>query len=134
MTLTQTQADRILAAARSHAEQLGIAVTVAIVDSGAHLSALSRHEDANLVSLDLAIGKAYTAMMLRERSDAVASEIRPGGPLHTLDTAHMPRPLTTLPGGVPIGTPVIGAVGVSGGTVAQDADIASTAAAALIDE
>lgn len=131
MTLTQDHADRILSAAREHAQQLGARVTIAVVDAGAHVLALTRHEDANLVSLDLAIGKAYTAMVLREPSDAIAEGIRPGGPLHTLDTAHTPRPLISLPGGLPLGTPVIGAVGVSGGSLEADTAIAEAGARVL---
>ncbi|OZE88341.1 hypothetical protein CH305_00440 [Rhodococcus sp. 15-649-2-2] len=133
MTLTQEHADQVLAAARAHAEQLGARVTIAVVDAGAHLLALTRHEDANLVSLDLAISKAYTAMVLREPSDAIAEDIRPGGPLHTLDTAHTPRPLISLPGGLPLGTPVIGAVGVSGGSLEVDTAIAEAGARILAD-
>ena len=131
MTLRQEQADQIMAAAREQAHQLGIAVTIALVDPGAHILALSRHHDANLVSLDLAIGKAYTAMVLREPSNAIAEDIRPGGPLHTLDTAHLPRPLTSLAGGLPVGSPAIGAIGVSGGTLEQDTAIATAGVHAL---
>jgi uncharacterized protein GlcG (DUF336 family) len=47
-TITLAGADKAIEAGRAKAAQLGIAFTIAIVDAGAHLVALSRQDGAAL--------------------------------------------------------------------------------------
>lgn len=129
--LTLPLARRVLAAAEARAEELGVAVNVAVLDAGAHLKAFARMDSALLASIDVAVGKARTAVLLETTSEAVWDYCKPGGPAPGLERSN--GGLVTFGGGIPIrnaDNQVIGAVGISGGTVAQDLSIAEAAVAA----
>ena len=103
-----------------------------MLDAGAHLKAFSRMDGAVLGSIDIAIGKARTAVLFQTTSEAVWEYCKPGAPAPGSNTPM--AGLSTFAGGIPLTGPdgaMIGAVGVSGGAVAQDLDIAEAAAAAL---
>lgn len=57
-TLGLSDAKRMLAAAESKAESLGVAYNVAVVDAGGHLIAFVRQDRGLIGSIDLAIKKA----------------------------------------------------------------------------
>ena len=126
------QAQQILEAALSKASEIGSPSSVAVVDSGRELVAFARQDGALLASAEISIGKAYTACSLQMATADVGPLTQPGQPLYGLETSHQ-RPLVTFAGGRPIqlGDEHAGAVGVAGGTVDQDDEIAQAAAAAL---
>ena len=132
MNISLEDANRVLTAALVHADSIGVRATVAIVDSGGHLVALARQDDAILVSLDMAIGKAYTSVVMKAPTSEIADAVQPGAPFYHFDLAHG-RPLVAFAGGYPLGSPMIGAVGASGGTADQDDAIAAAGLAALMD-
>lgn len=129
--ITSDQALTILAAATTKATELGVAASIAVLDAGAHQKAFHRMDGAVLGSIDVAIGKARTSVLFGLTSEAVWDYCKPGAPAPGLERSN--GGLTTFPGGVPLTTSdgLIGAVGVSGGSPAQDAEIARAAAAAL---
>lgn len=127
------QADRMVAAGRAHAAAIGVAATIAVLDSGAHLKAFARMDGAVLGSIDLSIGKARTAALFATSSEAVWDYCKPGAAAHNLEASN--GGLMPFPGGLPLVSPdgaLIGAVGVSGGAPSQDLEIAEAAVAALI--
>lgn len=124
--ITLREAEAILAAAKSKAAELGVLANIAVLDDGAHLKAFERMDGAVLGAIDLAIGKARTSVLFGIRSEAVWDYCKPGAPAPGLERSN--GGLTTFPGGVPFEG---GAVGVSGGSPAQDAQIAAAGAAAL---
>lgn len=130
--ITSHQSDAILDAARARAKNLGIAVNIAVFDRGANLKAFHRMDGAVLGSMDLAIAKARTAVLFEVPSEAVWEYCKPGAPAHALEISN--GGLAPFPGGLPLldadGT-LLGAVGVSGGAVTQDAEVAVAAIAAL---
>ena len=130
MNITLAQAEQAVAAATARAGELGVRASVAVVDSGGHLVAFARQDDAILVSLDMAIGKAYTAIAMRAPTAQVAAAVQPGAPFYHFDLAHQ-RPLVAFAGGYPIGDPMAGGIGASGGTAEQDDEIAHAGLAAL---
>jgi len=108
-------------AAAQHADSLGIAINIAVVDLGGNLAAFLRMPGAFLHSIDIAIDKAYTAASfglptsqwhgaLQEHSDAVREGI-----------VLRPR-FVAFGGGLPIleQGQRIGGIGVSGGSEEQD--------------
>ena len=120
-------AQRALAAAAAEARQRGWAVSIAVVDPAGDLVAFVRLDGAPPASVDIAPAKARTAARLRRTT---------GG----LDSAAAGRPailglpgITPVEGGVPIliDGEVVGAVGVSGVTSPQDAQVARAGAAAV---
>ncbi|AGS21832.1 GlcG/HbpS family heme-binding protein [Rhizobium etli] len=128
---TIDEARRIIAAGEARANEIGVRVNIAVLDAGAHLMAFTRMDGAVLGSIDLAMGKARTAVLFQTTSEAVWDYCKPGAPAHGLELSN--GGLTPFAGGISLfardGT-VIGAVGVSGGAVPQDLEIAQAAAAA----
>ena len=135
MPLTSSQARAVMVAAEARASAIGVPVVVAVVDAGVHLKAFTRMDDAVLGSIDIALKKARTSALFQANSDAVWEYCKPGAPAHALEFTN--EGLTPFGGGVLLRAAdgaVLGAVGVSGGAVAQDAEIAEAAAAVLAGE
>lgn len=109
-----------LAAAVAHANTLGIAINVAMTDSGGVMAGFLRMPGAFLHSIDIAIDKAYTAASFgfptSQWMKILASDeaLRTGLPLR-------PR-LVVFGGGLPVveNGARIGGIGVSGGSAEQD--------------
>jgi len=132
MGLDYQQARRALDAALQKATEIASPSSVAVVDGGRELLAFARQDSALLASTEIAIGKAYTACSMRMATKDIGPLTQPGQPLYGLEDTHQ-RPLVTFAGGrvLEAGGEFVGAVGVAGGTVDQDDEIASAAAAAL---
>lgn len=123
-------ARKVLAAAQAEAKKNNWNVVVAIVDAGGHLVALERLDATQYGSVDVALGKAKTAAAFRRPSKAFQDAVAGGG--EGLRTLRLPG-ATPIEGGLPIvvGGKIIGAIGVSGVTSAQDGQIAAAGVAAL---
>jgi glc operon protein GlcG len=126
--LTLEGTKRIMAAAEAEAIKNQWTVAIAIVDEAGELLHFQRLNDTQAGSIAIAIGKARTSARLRRPTKAIEDVIA-GGRTALLAVEG----LTPLEGGVPIIVEgrVIGAVGVSGVTSAQDAQIAQAGIAAL---
>ncbi|HWA73316.1 MAG TPA: heme-binding protein [Polyangiaceae bacterium] len=130
--LTSHQASAIIAAGEARASALGVRVNIAVLDAGAHLKAFSRMDGAVLGSIDVALKKAATAALFETTSEAVWEYCKPGAPAHALE--HTNRGLAPFAGGLPLRGDqgeLLGAIGVSGGAVSEDLEIAVAAIAAL---
>jgi len=132
MNISLTQADAAIAAARKMADQLGIAVNIAVLDSGTQLTAFARMDGAFLGSIDVALSKAKTSVLFGEATEVLGEWCKPGSPAHGLERTN--GGLIVFGGGVPVrgaNGQLIGAVGISGGSPDQDAQIARVAADAV---
>jgi uncharacterized protein GlcG (DUF336 family) len=132
MDLTNQELDDLLQTARRSAAELGIAVSVSVVDRGGHLLGFFRDADALLVSGETSTRKAYTAVQLNTATADLVDSVKPDGPFHSLPTA-LNQPLLFIPGGVPLqrGGRLVGAIGVGGGAPEQDDEVARVAAATI---
>ena len=127
-----TKCNLIIDAAQGRAKQLGIAVSIAVLDAGGNLKAFSRMDRSWLGSIDVAMKKARTSVLFEMETDQLWQFCNPTGPAHGMEMTN--EGLVTFAGGVPIKNNdgvLIGAIGVSGGMVDQDADIALAGHAAL---
>lgn len=125
----------MIAAARRKAEEIGVPMNIAVVDEGNNLVAFARMDGAWLGSIDIAQSKAFTARAFDMGTDALAPLSQPGQPLFGIQSSNQGR-IIMFPGGVPLkadGT-VVGAIGVSGGTVEQDQQVAEAGAAAFSEK
>lgn len=126
MPASLQRAQAVIDKAHAKASQLGIKVTVAIVDEGGHLIALSRMDGAIPLSPQLAEAKAVGAAMFGRDGEALAkmAQDRPG----FFSAADRLVRVPLIPGlGSALVTEdgrVIGAVGVSGGRPDQDLECA----------
>lgn len=123
--------DKMIEAGIRRAHEIGVPMVLAVVDSGGNLLEFRRMDNALLVSTSLAPRKAYTAAALRMPTSKLAELAQPGAPFFGIDV-NTPD-LTLLGGGLPVarGDSVIGAVGVSGGSVEEDTDVAQAMLQAL---
>lgn len=126
--LSQTEVQQILKAARSEAQNNQWAVSIAVVDDGGHPLALERLDECAPISAYIATEKARTSALGRRESKGYEDMVNGGR--HAFLSAPL---LTSLEGGVPIivDGQVIGAIGVSGVTSAQDAQVAKAGAHSL---
>jgi uncharacterized protein GlcG (DUF336 family) len=126
--LTLDSAKKMAAGAEAEAMKNKWNVVIAIVDDGGHLIYLQRMDGTQTGSIDVAIGKARTAMAFK-RPTKVFDELAKTRP----SIVSIGADAVLLEGGVPIkvGDPVIGAVGVSGVTSQQDAQVAEAGIAVL---
>jgi glc operon protein GlcG len=123
-------AKRVAAAAGKEADANGWPVVIAIVDSGANLVLLHRHDDAQLGSIAIAQGKAATAVKMKRPTRLFDEAVTGGGTgLRVLALDG----IVPMEGGVPLVLDghIIGAIGVSGVTSPQDGQIAAAGAKAL---
>ena len=123
-------AKKVMAAAEAEAAKNQWPMVIAIVDSTAHLVMLHRMDQAQYGSSKIAPLKAETALDFRRPTKVFEDGIAAGGQGVRLVT--MPNVLA-LEGGLPIlqNGEVIGAIGVSGMSSSQDAQVARAGIAAL---
>lgn len=127
-TLTLDGAKAVAAAAERFAAERGWTVAVAVVDAAGGLILFHCLDDTQPASQDIAVIKARTAARLHRPTKALEEGIAGGrAALLTLPG------IVALEGGVPIraGGRIIGAIGVSGMTSAQDGEVAAAGLAAL---
>ena len=104
------------------AAQLGVKVSVCVVDAGGNPVALARMDGANILSPDIARGKAFTAVAFKSHSKEMAERMK-DRPVAALGLTQVSgNRVVLLPGGVLAkkGDEIIGAVGVSGASSDQD--------------
>jgi glc operon protein GlcG len=126
-TLNAEGAQNALTAALAEAKKNNWLLSIAVVDPAGELLAFVRMDGAGISTIQNALGKAVTSARFRspsQRFDSLAT-IRPG--LLTFEN------VTAVEGGVPITIEgvVVGAIGVSGASSAQDAQVGRAAAAAV---
>lgn len=124
---------RLLAAlAESEAAALRVPMTIAIANSEGGLLFFGRMDGALPASTELAVSKAFTAACLRMATDEVGRLAQPGGSLYGIQHTH-PGKIVLFGGGLPLHLrgSVCGAIGVSGGTVEQDIQVAQPVVEAL---
>lgn len=130
--ITLEQAKKVVAAGQAEAKKMNVptGVAIAVMDSGCHLTLLETQDNSNLGVPPIAQDKAYTACAFRVDTRQSQAFMAQGGNGNILLKL---RDFTPIEGGKPIVVDgrQVGAVGVSGGSSAQDAAIADAAAAAL---
>ena len=126
--LSKTEVTAILGAARAEAQANGWAVTIVVADDGGHPLALERLDGCAPIASYIATEKARSSALGRRETKGYEDMVNNGR------SAFLSAPVVcSLEGGVPVVVDgqVIGSVGVSGVTAAQDAQIAKAGVAAL---
>ena len=126
-------ARRVTAAGEAAAAgTVGQPMNIAVVDAGGVLVAHVRMDGAWIGSVDISIGKAFTARAFDIATKDLAQNAQPGQQFYGIHASNDGR-VMIFAGGIPLLADgnVVGAVGVSGGTGEQDQAVASAAAAAF---
>jgi len=128
--ISLARAQAVIAAAKKEATKNNWAVALAVVDSGGHLVAFERMDTTQFGSAQVAQEKARTAVAFRRPSKAFEDIVASGGAgvRYLALSGAMP-----IEGGVPLvhAGLIVGAIGISGVTSAQDGQIAAAGAAAV---
>ena len=127
--ITLDQAKKVLAGAEAEAKKNNWPVVIVILDSGGQPVMLQRLDNAQWGSVDIAKEKARSAVALRRPTKVFQDLVAQGGANLRLLTLGY----SVLEGGIPIvmDGKIVGAVGVSGVTSQQDAQIAQAGIDAL---
>jgi uncharacterized protein GlcG (DUF336 family) len=131
-SVTLESAQAVVEAARQKADEIGVPMDIAVVDAGNNLTAFARMDGAWLGSIDIAQSKAYTARAFDMSTKDLAPLCQPNQPLFGINASNQGR-LIIFAGGIPLtaGGEVVGAIGVSGGSVEQDQEVAEAGVAAF---
>ncbi len=130
--ITLEEAQRIVSAAEDKAEQMGQPMNIAVMDAGRNLVAFHRMDGAWVASTDIAIDKAFTSAGRGLTTRKIGEMAQPGQPLFGINTTNGGR-IVIFAGGIPLmrDGEVAGAIGVSGGTVDEDHEVAEAGVAAF---
>lgn len=111
--------------ARARATEIGVPMCIAVTDESGQLIAFERMDGGKLTSAIIAQDKAYTAAGAKRTTESYGAVSQPGSPAYGINSAIQGR-LMVVAGGIPvvIDGEVVGAVGVSSGTPAQDHECA----------
>ncbi len=128
LNINLATAKKIAAAAADEAERINVNAIIAIVDAGGHLVYLERFDKAQFGSIDVAVHKARCSVAYKRPTKAFEEAVNSDKiSLLTLDD------ICAVEGGVPIvqNGKIVGAIGVSGGTVQEDGQIATAGVSVL---
>ena len=122
LSISVEQAKKAMAAAEAEARKNNWQVVISIVDTGGHQVMLQRLEAQN-ASVDIAIGKARTAVNFRRPTKALEDSLAANG--SALRILAVPG-VMPLQGGLPIiiDGKIVGGIGVSGVLATQDEVVA----------
>ena len=121
----------LLARVREEAETRDLSLAAAVVDTAGHVLASQRMDGTPLGAMQLAIGKAYTAASWAAPSGEFSGSTQPGGDDWGWNTTD--ARIVVYAGGIPLlaDGELVGAIGASGGTAAEDEECVMAAASAL---
>ena len=131
-SISLADARRVIDAGVAKATEIGQPANIAVADAGGNLLAFVRMDEAWLGSIDIAISKAFTSRAFNIETGQLAQFAQPGQQFYGINASNHGR-VMIFAGGVPLKVKdvVVGSVGVSGGSGAQDQAIAEAAAAVI---
>jgi glc operon protein GlcG len=126
--LTLAVAKQVAAAAESEAAKNKFTMVIAIVDDGGNLVCLEKMDDTQIGSIEVAQAKAHSAIAFKRPTKAFQDALAGGNS----GILKLPGAIATE-GGIPlvVDGKIVGAIGVSGGTSAQDGTVAQVGVDAL---
>ncbi len=127
-TVTLELAKKIAAKANAEAVKNKWTMVITILDDGGNLVYLEKMDGTQLGSIDVAQAKARTALRFKRPTKVFEDGVAGGR------NALLALPgVVPIEGGIPliVGDAVIGSIGVSGATSAQDGQVAAAGATAL---
>lgn len=113
-------AKKLAELAEEKAKEIKVPIVISIVDDGGNVILIHRMENSLLASIDLSLNKAYTAVSLKMPTDKLKDLCKPGEELYGIQ--HTNNRFVIFGGGIPFvyKGKVVGAIGVSGGSVEED--------------
>jgi uncharacterized protein GlcG (DUF336 family) len=128
--LSVEDADVLIAGARDKSNEIGIPMCIAVTDESGHLIQFERMDGGKISSISIAIDKAFTAAVARRGTHVYNGLCVPGEPtfgIHISNGGHF----SVIGGGLPVyvDDEIVGGIGISSGTAAEDLVVAEGAIA-----
>ena len=121
----------LLARVREEADARDLSLAAAVVDDSGQVLASQRMDGAALGAMQLAVGKAFTAVSWATPSGEFGPSTQPGGDDWGWNSTD-PR-IVVYAGGIPllVDGELVGAIGASGGTASEDEECVVASAGGL---
>lgn len=118
-TLDLKKAETLIREIEAYAASIGKKAVIAVCNDQGNPIAVHVMDDAFLVSYDVALKKAYTAVSVKMSTMELSSLVQPGGTFYGLQNVDK---MLVFGGGVPlkVGDRIVGGLGISGGTGEED--------------
>ncbi|MDE1150528.1 MAG: heme-binding protein [Azospirillaceae bacterium] len=133
MSITHQEAKLLVAAAQQKAEAIGKPITVVVVDAGGFIVVSERLDGARPLTPSIAASKAYTAAVMQRPTNMLKQwcKTQPEFFAQVSTMGHLP--IVATDGGLTLrrGGPILGGIGISGGTGDEDQQIAEATLAEL---
>jgi uncharacterized protein GlcG (DUF336 family) len=127
--LTLDLARRLIEAAEAEARERGLAMAFAVVDAGGHVVAIARMDEADWITPEVALGKAWTAAAYRAPSAAQGDKAKDliafAGAISTATHGRYTPQIGGLP--VILDGAAAGGMGASGATGQEDEAVVQAA-------
>lgn len=121
-----SEAQGCMSRAIAKANEIGIGISVAVVDDHGYLKSFARTDGAGWLTPEIALGKAFTAVAFRRPTSESADRFKDRVNM-ALSLAAIGKGKIVLTGGgllLEKNDEVVGGIGVSGGTAEQDVECA----------
>lgn len=127
-TVNLASALKMIKAAEEKAAEIKVPMVITVLDKGGNMIAQHRMDEALLVSVEVSLNKAYSAVSVKLPTDTIGELSQPGAMLYGLQNVSR---MVVFGGGIPLkmGDEVVGAIGVSGGSVPEDIQCAKAGVA-----
>lgn len=114
--------------AEKKALEINVPVVITILDEGGNLILQHRMDSAPIGSISVSYSKAYTAISFKMTTEYISKMALPGNSFYGLESVDGGK-FCIIGGGIPIkkNNRIIGAIGISGGSVEEDISIAEFA-------
>jgi uncharacterized protein GlcG (DUF336 family) len=125
LRLDLADARLLISGASAQADIMGVPMCIAVTDDSGQLVAFERMDGGKVTSTTIAIDKSFTASAARRATHDYGTASQPGSPAYGINSAIGGR-LMVVGGGLPVlwQGQVVGGIGVSSGTPAQDQAVA----------
>ena len=125
-TVTLSVAKKLAAEVETEAERVGVKAVVVVADNSGRPILCEVMDDAFIASFDVALQKAFTVVSLKMSTIDLKPLAQPGGSLYGIQFTNDSH-IVIFGGGEPlkVGGKVVGGLGVSGGTEAEDTALAA---------
>ncbi len=128
--LSHADALILIRGAREKAREIGVPMCISIVDESGNLIAFERMDGGKVTSITISADKAYTAAAARKATHDYNAVNVPGNLAFGIHTEVGGR-ISSVGGGLPVSVngEVVGGIGLSSGTPAQDMECAEAGVA-----
>ncbi|HLH23878.1 MAG TPA: heme-binding protein [Chloroflexota bacterium] len=129
--LSLAAAQTMINAAIAKAREIGVPMTVVVVDDGGNLKAAARMDGSGFGGIEIVLRKAVTAAGFRSSTQALGDRAQ-SDPARLASFANLPH-IWLGGGGLPVmrGGELLGGSGAGGGTPEQDTEVAQAGVAAF---